>query len=67
MVHQAPESPHSVHREHADESERILQEAFPEASHHAMMGKPSVIFIDEIDALCPRQDSRKEQDIHVAS
>ncbi|KAA8529325.1 hypothetical protein F0562_033876 [Nyssa sinensis] len=60
-------SPHSVHRAHAGESERILREAFAEASLHTKSGKPSVIFIDEIDALCPRRDSRKEQDIRVAS
>ncbi|GFY88498.1 cell division cycle 48B [Actinidia rufa] len=51
-------SPHSVHRAHAGESEKILREAFAEASSHAILGKPSVIFIDEIDALCPRRDSR---------
>ncbi|XP_043706821.1 cell division control protein 48 homolog B [Telopea speciosissima] len=61
-------SPHSVHRGHAGESERILREAFSEASLHASSSdKPSVIFIDEIDALCPRRDSRREQDIRVAS
>ena len=51
-------SPHSVHRAHAGESEKVLREAFSEASSHAMLGKPSVIFIDEIDALCPRRDFR---------
>ena len=51
-------SPHSVHRAHAGESERVLREAFSEASSHAMSGKPSVVFIDEIDALCPRRDFR---------
>lgn len=51
-------SPHSVHRAHAGESERILRDAFAEASSHAKLSKPSVIFIDEIDALCPRRDSR---------
>ncbi|XP_042498371.1 cell division control protein 48 homolog B [Macadamia integrifolia] len=61
-------SPHSVHRAHAGESERILREAFSEASLHASSSdKPSVIFIDEIDVLCPRRDSRREQDIRVAS
>ncbi|XVE85733.1 hypothetical protein DITRI_Ditri17bG0114700 [Diplodiscus trichospermus] len=59
--------PHSVHRAHAGESERILREAFSEASSHANSGKPSVIFIDEIDALCPRRDSRREQDVRLAS
>ncbi|PHT33655.1 Cell division control protein 48 -like protein B [Capsicum baccatum] len=60
-------SPHSVHRAHVGESEKILREAFSEASSHAKLGKPSVIFLDEIDALCPRRDSRREQEIRVAS
>lgn len=51
-------SPHSVLRAHAGESERILREAFSEASAHAASGKLSVIFIDELDALCPRRDSK---------
>lgn len=60
-------SPHSIHRAHAGESEKILRESFSEASSHAKLGKPSVIFLDEIDALCPRRDSRREQEIRVAS
>ncbi|CAH9123989.1 unnamed protein product [Cuscuta epithymum] len=60
-------SPHSVHRAHTGESERVLREAFAKASSHANLGKPSVIFIDEIDVLCPRRDSRREQDVRVAS
>ncbi|GKV20284.1 hypothetical protein SLEP1_g30436 [Rubroshorea leprosula] len=60
-------SPHSVHRAHAGESEKILREAFAEASTHAKSDKPSVIFIDEIDALCPRRDSKREQDVRLAS
>lgn len=60
-------SPHSVHRAHAGESERILRESFSEASSHATLGKPSVIFIDEIDALCPRRECRKEQSVRLAS
>ncbi|XP_020218216.1 cell division control protein 48 homolog B [Cajanus cajan] len=60
-------SPHSVHRAHAGESERILREAFSEASSHVALGKSSVIFIDEIDALCARRDSKREQDARVAS
>lgn len=51
-------SPHSVHKAYAGESEKSLREAFAEAASHARSGKPSVIFIDEIDALCPRRDSR---------
>ncbi|KDP42873.1 hypothetical protein JCGZ_23815 [Jatropha curcas] len=60
-------SPHSVHKAYAGESEKILREAFSEATSHALSGKPSVIFIDEIDALCPRRDSRREQDVRVTS
>ncbi|KVH97712.1 hypothetical protein Ccrd_000188 [Cynara cardunculus var. scolymus] len=60
-------SPHSVHRAHAGESEKILRDAFAEASSHIKLGKPSVIFIDEIDAICPRRDSRRQQDIRIAS
>ncbi|GER39195.1 cell division control protein 48 B [Striga asiatica] len=60
-------SPHSVHKSHAGESEKILREAFAEAASHAKLGKPSVVFIDEIDALCPRRDSRREQDIRITS
>ncbi|XP_020988289.1 cell division control protein 48 homolog B isoform X2 [Arachis duranensis] len=59
-------SPHMVHRAHAGESEKILREAFAEAASQVALGKSSVIFIDEIDALCPRRDS-KEQDVRVAS
>lgn len=60
-------SPHSVLRAHAGESERILREAFAEAASHAQSGKPSVVFIDEIDALCPRRDSKREQNVRLAS
>ncbi|XP_076885330.1 cell division control protein 48 homolog B-like [Bidens hawaiensis] len=58
---------HSVHRAHAGESEKVLRDAFSEASSHINLGKPSVIFIDEIDAICHRRDSRKQQDSRVAS
>lgn len=51
-------SPYSVHRAHAGESEKYLREAFSQAYSHASSGKPSVIFIDEIDAICPRRDTR---------
>ncbi|GAB2280181.1 Cell division control protein 48 B [Dionaea muscipula] len=60
-------SPHSVHRAHVGESEKILRDAFSDAMSNALPGQPSVIFIDEIDALCPRRNSRKEQDTRVAS
>ncbi|XP_038893114.1 cell division control protein 48 homolog B isoform X1 [Benincasa hispida] len=60
-------SPHSVHKAHAGESEKVLREAFSKASSHAMSGKPSVIFIDEIDALCPHRDSRREQNVRITT
>ncbi|MED6130580.1 Cell division control protein 48 B [Stylosanthes scabra] len=60
-------SPHTVHRAHAGESEKILREAFAEAASQVALGNTSVIFIDEIDALCPRRDSKREQDVRVAS
>ncbi|KAG2302009.1 hypothetical protein Bca52824_030660 [Brassica carinata] len=60
-------SPHSVHRAHAGESEKVLREAFAEASSHAGSDKPSVIFIDEIDVLCPRRSSRGEQGVRITS
>ncbi|CAK8543033.1 unnamed protein product [Lathyrus sativus] len=52
-------SPNTIHSAHVGESERNLREAFSEASSHAALGKSSVIFIDEIDVLCPRRDSRR--------
>lgn len=39
-----------------------LREAFSQAYSHASSGKPSVIFIDEIGAICPRRNDRKEHD-----
>jgi len=50
-------SPNTVNSALAGESERNLREAFSAASSHTALGKPSVIFIDEIDGLCPRRDS----------
>ncbi|XP_011623987.1 cell division control protein 48 homolog B, partial [Amborella trichopoda] len=60
-------SSHSVHRAFAGESEKILREAFAQAASHASSGKPSIIFIDEIDALCPRRDSRKENESRIVA
>ncbi|CAA7387769.1 unnamed protein product [Spirodela intermedia] len=57
--------PQSVHKAHAGESERFLREAFSQAHAHASSGKPSVIFIDEIDAICPRRSSRRENEARV--
>ncbi|XP_051123282.1 cell division control protein 48 homolog B isoform X2 [Andrographis paniculata] len=59
-------SDYTVRRSHVGESEKILREAFAEAKSHAKLGKPSVVFIDEIDVLCPRE-SRREQDIRITT
>ncbi|KAF3324056.1 cell division control protein 48 B isoform X1 [Carex littledalei] len=58
-------NPYSVHRSHAGESEKFLREAFSEANSHAASGKPSVIFIDEIDSICPRRNNKKEQESRI--
>lgn len=55
----------SVHRAHVGESEKFLRESFAQAYSHGSSGKPSVIFIDEIDAICPRRDNRKEQESRI--
>ena len=54
---------HILFIEHMLEKVRVLREAFSEASSHAMSGKPSIVFIDEIDALCPRRDFRYGDDV----
>lgn len=56
---------YSVHRAHAGESEKFLREMFSEAYSHASKGKPSVIFVDEIDAICPRRNNRREQESRI--
>ncbi|XP_064968351.1 cell division control protein 48 homolog B-like isoform X1 [Musa acuminata AAA Group] len=58
-------NPYSVHKSHAGESEKFLREAFSQAYSYASSGKPSVIFIDEIDAICPRRSSRREQESRI--
>ncbi|KAI5067218.1 hypothetical protein GOP47_0017746 [Adiantum capillus-veneris] len=57
----------SVHRAYAGESERLLREAFAEASAKASTGMPVVIFIDEIDVLCPPRDSRRQHESRLVA
>ncbi|KAK8449107.1 hypothetical protein SEVIR_7G163000v4 [Setaria viridis] len=52
-------SPYSVHKAHVGEGEKFLREAFSEAYSHASRGKPAIIFIDEIDAICPCRNNRQ--------
>ncbi|KAJ6804851.1 cell division control protein 48-like protein B isoform X1 [Iris pallida] len=58
-------NPFHVHKAHAGESEKFLREAFADAYSHASSGRPSVIFIDEIDAICPRRDNRREHESRI--
>ncbi|XP_042377914.1 cell division control protein 48 homolog B-like [Zingiber officinale] len=58
-------SPYSVHKSYAGESEKFLRESFTKAYSYASSGKPSVIFIDEIDAICPHRSSRREQETRI--
>jgi len=53
------DSPYSVHKAHVGEGEKFLREAFSEAYAQASQGKPAVIFIDELDAICPRRSDRQ--------
>ncbi|KAI0493057.1 hypothetical protein KFK09_027333 [Dendrobium nobile] len=55
----------SLHRAHVGESEKFLRESFAQAHSYGSSGKPSVIFIDEIDAICPHRDNRKEQETRI--
>uniref|UniRef100_A0A0E0H2Q9 AAA+ ATPase domain-containing protein n=1 Tax=Oryza nivara TaxID=4536 RepID=A0A0E0H2Q9_ORYNI len=43
----------SVHKPHAGEGEKFMREAFTEAYSQASQGRPAVIFIDELDDICP--------------
>ncbi|CAN6362698.1 unnamed protein product [Urochloa humidicola] len=58
-------NPHSVHKAHVGEGEKFLREAFAEAYSRASLGKPAVIFIDKIDAICPSRNNRTENEARV--
>eukprot|EP00891_Asterochloris_glomerata_P007187 jgi/Astpho2/7187/Aster-01505 len=49
----------------AGESERRLREAFEGAEAEARRGQPVVIFLDEIDAMCPRRDAGRQHEAHL--
>ena len=51
----------------AGESERRLREAFEAAEATAKSGRAAVIFLDEIDALCPRRDSQHQHEARVVA
>jgi SpoVK/Ycf46/Vps4 family AAA+-type ATPase len=48
----------SVHKAYAWESEKVLREGFSKAASEAAKGRPAIIFIDEIDTMCPPRDAR---------
>ncbi|KAF8658797.1 hypothetical protein HU200_059284 [Digitaria exilis] len=58
-------SPYSVHKAYVGEGEKFLREAFSEAYSQASRGKPAVIFIDELDAICPRRSNRRENEARI--
>jgi len=47
------------------EGEKFLREAFSEAYSQASRGKPAVIFIDELDAICPCRNNRRENEARI--
>lgn len=49
------------------ESERKLREAFEAAEATAKSGRAAVIFLDEVDALCPRRDSQHQHEARVVA
>ncbi|GLC33083.1 hypothetical protein PLESTB_000372400 [Pleodorina starrii] len=49
------------------ESERRLREAFAEAQADADAGRVAVVFLDEVDALCPRRDGGRAHDSRVVA
>ena len=49
------------------ESERKLREAFEAAEATARSGRAAVIFLDEVDALCPRRDSQHQHEARIVA
>ncbi|KAG2573092.1 cell division control protein 48 homolog B-like [Panicum virgatum] len=56
---------YSVHKANVGEGEKFLREAFSEAYSQASRGKPAVIFIDELDAICPCRNNRRENEARI--
>ncbi|KXZ44591.1 hypothetical protein GPECTOR_65g209 [Gonium pectorale] len=49
------------------ESERRLREAFAAARSDAEAGRVAVVFLDEVDALCPRRDGGRAADSRLVA
>ena len=52
---------------HLGESERKLRETFEAAESTARAGRAAVIFLDEVDALCPRRDAQHQHESRVVA
>lgn len=59
-------SPGSVFGSHLGESERRLREEFEAAAAQAAAGQVVIVFLDEIDALCPRRAAGGGHNQHEA-
>ena len=66
----------SVFGAYTGESERNLREAFEKAlepaegaeqNSHDSLPPPAVLFLDELDALCPRRDARRPHESRVVA
>ena len=49
------------------ESERNLRDPFEAAETTARAGRAAVIFLDEVDALCPRRDAQHQHESRVVA
>ena len=52
---------------YAGESERRLRDAFAAARAAAASGAPVVVFLDELDALCPRRSAGREHEARLTA
>lgn len=49
------------------ESEEHLRDAFDAAAKDAASGQPVIVFLDEVDALCPRRDAGQAHESRVVA
>ncbi|KAL3148141.1 hypothetical protein ABBQ38_014423 [Trebouxia sp. C0009 RCD-2024] len=57
----------SVFGAYTGESEQKLRDAFEAAEATARGGRAAVIFLDEVDALCPRRDAQHQHEARVVA
>ena len=51
----------------AGKSESRLRDAFEAAQQEAEQGKRTILFFDEVDALCPRRVSGQDHEVRVVA